>query len=777
MKRNLISILSAGFFWALLFYSTAIRAQAPDGSWEKIGTINFTALARQSPSTVTAATSHGYIYYSHDFGLTWKRYMVNDTADLVDLAWADSLHGAAIEEFNNVFLTSDGGQTWMRSEVPIESLTTPVDPLTKLSYPSADTLYVCDFLGRILRTTDRGMDWTSYQTSAMYGLTAIHFLDAKTGFAGGAGTDSSFFKTTDAGVHWVCQFLPVAADSLGALCLDFRGRDTGIIGAWGYYWVTTNNGGTWNFHSVPLNAHGPLYSLSLMNDSEFFGFGVASQYYYSHDLGATMSSDLLSEDARVASLLSAYNGSQTINGTLYDQKYGGIVMGTDGIILRSQNGYTWAISNECAFNGGTAQNFGDTILLCGSYLVKSTNAGKTWNSDEIWFVDYSEDGILDTITNWQVGGARFITPDSGLVFLSRGVTVGTTDGGLSWDSVGRNPGFGKIAWHGLAGCGEDGSGMNIGVTTDGGLTWIGSKIPKDKSSPFPNAFPYGSALSDPFVLDSQNSYVLCVYVDIDTTGGHNTYYGHTDLLRTTDGGSTWFPETSLPTVNAHSIVFRTRTLGYLGGDTGKYYRTEDGGQHWETFQLPTNNPIDNFEFLNDTLGFVSGSSHDGDHHLNFFTTNGGTSWVPDTARFPTYDGGGYPLSSHVFLNSRTLFAMDGGNLFIRSWPPGNPHARVENNLGWNLGTFLWVENYPNPAANYFHCSLSGMWSNPGALLSAQLYDLLGRQVMDLSDLAKRGNNGNTSDFDVDVSSLPAGVYMVRYTLGGYSSGRPVVIIH
>ena len=246
-KHNKKTISIAASILLSLPAFTSIRAQAPDGSWEQIGTIRFTALARQSATTITASTANGYIYYSHDYCSTWIHRIISDTADLMDIAWADSLHGAVIEEYNNVYLTSDGGSTWTRSSLPVTSLTPPVAPLSKLAYPQADTLYTCDLLGRVFRTTDRGRDWASYQTPVIYGLTSIYFIDAKNGFVGGANTDlnsdSSFFRTTDAGVHWSSVLLPVAADSLGPRCMDFKGRDTGIIGAWGYYWTTIDGGG------------------------------------------------------------------------------------------------------------------------------------------------------------------------------------------------------------------------------------------------------------------------------------------------------------------------------------------------------------------------------------------------------------------------------------------------------------------------------------------------------------------------------------------------------
>ncbi len=741
-------------------------AQAPDGGWERIGSITFTALARQSPSTITAATSHGYIYYSRDDGQTWKHQFLSDTLDLVDIAWVDSLHGAMLEKSNSVFFTDDGGVTWERSLLPLRN-GEGIDLMARLSYPSVDTLFACDWVGRIFRTTDQGESWSSYQTPDSIGqypagLNALYFLNSKIGFC--AGDFGTFFSTNDAGMTWTKVALPEAGDSVNLYCIDFHGRDTGVIGGFGYTWATTDGGNSWTFHPLPVEAFADVHVIKLLNDSEFFALGPASQSYFSTNLGQNIEWALTGEQA---------NPIPYIHGALFDPAHGATIVGDNGLVLHSEDGKAWSFINDCPFNGMGFQTIGQNIFLSGGsavgLFVKSTDGGFSWRTVTVPEVS------LENLAGFPI---HFSSLDSGLLFSVQGFTLETSDGGLSWDSLGRNPGFSAVSFAGNTGFGEDGSGMDASVTHDAGRSWTRIKIPKDSISPYPKAFPFSSALLSPFALDTLYGFMLCAYIDIDTSGGVNSYYFHDEVYRTTDGGSSWSKWSQAPSFHIKSIFFLSRDVGFLGTDSGRIYKTRNGGNSWESIQLATDNPIDGIQFLNDTLGFASGSNHFGDRHLNLFTTDGGKIWIPDTVRFPAYDGGGgYPLGGFSFLDSATIIATSGTSLFKRSWPPATSSESVRTALGWNPGVFLWVDNYPNPATNHLRIRLSGMWSNSGAPLTAGMLDLLGRKVLDLTNLANLGNNGNTSDFDVDVSALPAGVYMVHYTLGGYSYGRPVVIIH
>ena len=54
------------------------------------------------------------------------------------------------------------------------------------------------------------------------------------------------------------------------------------------------------------------------------------------------------------------------------------------------------------------------------------------------------------------------------------------------------------------------------------------------------------------------------------------------ILRTTDGGTTWTPQTSGTTNNLTCVYFSDVNNGTIVGDNGTIIKTTDGGTTWTT---------------------------------------------------------------------------------------------------------------------------------------------------------------------------------------------------
>jgi hypothetical protein len=107
--------------------------------------------------------------------------------------------------------------------------------------------------------------------------------------------------------------------------------------------------------------------------------------------------------------------------------------------------------------------------------------------------------------------------------------------------------------------------------------WTGTSIPLGALTISPDA---GATTSLSFT-DPDNGWLL--------VGEEITHTGFGELLRTTDGGTTWTLQAgqrTLPAVGA--IHFLTPQVGYLGATwTGAWWTTRDAGQSWAQLQLPT----------------------------------------------------------------------------------------------------------------------------------------------------------------------------------------------
>jgi len=193
------------------------------------------------------------------------------------------------------------------------------------------------------------------------------------------------------------------------------------------------------------------------------------------------------------------------------------------------------------------------------------------------------------------------------------------------------------------------SGMNsdpwVLRTNDGGRHW--------------------TQVSDHFIQDMQflNSRV----------GVGSEFDGSTSgFAKTVDGGRNW-TISALPGLKfASKVRFLNREVGWIAGTNdisddpngrvAVVLRTTDGGQHWATFQIPSETGVADVRdlfFLNESFGWLITWHYNNDGTQLYLTTDGGRTWRvhPDQ----TIQGPGKWLSVVRFLDSRVGFAFSRGD--------------------------------------------------------------------------------------------------------------------
>ncbi len=138
------------------------------------------------------------IYKTTDGGINWsiKTNVANN--DLRDVKFFNSMDGLVVGDELNIFFTSDGGDSWNKSEIKDiqEDLTS--SGLRKISLlNSTEAVVVGD--GIILKSTDKGSTWNYISSPALSLLNSLFFLNEAEGYAG---SQSELFKTTDSGLTW-----------------------------------------------------------------------------------------------------------------------------------------------------------------------------------------------------------------------------------------------------------------------------------------------------------------------------------------------------------------------------------------------------------------------------------------------------------------------------------------------------------------------------------------------------------------------------------------------
>lgn len=97
--------------------------------------------------------------------------------------------------------------------------------------------------GHVLISKDDGVTWRQIQVPTRAMLTAVDFLDDKTGFA--VGHDAAILRTSDAGESWQRVYsAPEAERPLFDILIVDRDRVI-AVGAYGYYLESNDAGTTW----------------------------------------------------------------------------------------------------------------------------------------------------------------------------------------------------------------------------------------------------------------------------------------------------------------------------------------------------------------------------------------------------------------------------------------------------------------------------------------------------------------------------------------------------
>jgi len=165
---------------------------------------------------------------TQDGGVTWASQSLS--AVFKDVWFTDANTGSAVS-YSGIFHTSDGGTTWSK----VDTL-----PLACVQFTDAGRGTAVGLRGRIARTVDGGLTWTSQSSGTTKDLCGVWFVDANTGVA--VGTGGTILRTTDGGATWTQQY---SATSRNLWAVHFFDANTGIVVGDGGTILRTTTGGEW----------------------------------------------------------------------------------------------------------------------------------------------------------------------------------------------------------------------------------------------------------------------------------------------------------------------------------------------------------------------------------------------------------------------------------------------------------------------------------------------------------------------------------------------------
>ncbi len=258
--------------------------------------------------------------------------------------------------------------------------------------------------GKIIKTTDGGLNWANIQETKNLYCRSVEFFDTLTGFVGSFpinGNQTNILrKTVDGGKTWTDLSSLLDARALKGICgMALAGNATVYgCGNWfqdsAYIVKSTDGGNSWTFIDMKAYA-GSLIDMIFINKDTGFVAGRSPL------------------PLRASLILYTTNGGQTwtevFKGTASNERIWKIQRITNQVYCAAVEG---AVSKPS--------------------VLKSINGGETWNN------------ITVTDTPYHIQGAGFINQNLGWAGGGLFHSYETRDGGMHWDSVRICPGLNRV---------------------------------------------------------------------------------------------------------------------------------------------------------------------------------------------------------------------------------------------------------------------------------------------------------------------------------------------
>ncbi|MBL7989202.1 MAG: hypothetical protein JNJ94_14155 [Chlorobi bacterium] len=339
----------------------------------------FSDIAKNSNNDLLGVGQNSCIVISKDNGKTWRELLYlklwqldippDDNLQYTDGYFFNDKTGVVIggSGSGSVLRTTDGGLSWSSIDVPrrLKQLYVEDKIGTILALPW-NGIYNSGFL---LRGEDQGSKWSLVETS-FNGLqysyaSGMQFLNSQRGFLA---TDSIIFTTTDGGRSWVNSIQSPAEQTLitsfhflddmqgwiGLLSLHREIHDVDTVFASRLY-RTIDGGRSWQMKKEVFNKNFSFWltSIACQNENKcWISYGLGDGSGYAPKMG------------RVYSTLDGGDHWDSIN--------------VDGAVTRIQ-----------FFSDSVGYIFGSNALL-----MKTTNAGKTWEREYVWPPQASDSSVV-----------------------------------------------------------------------------------------------------------------------------------------------------------------------------------------------------------------------------------------------------------------------------------------------------------------------------------------------------------------------------------------------
>jgi photosystem II stability/assembly factor-like uncharacterized protein len=406
-------------------------------------------------------------------------------------------------------------------------------------------------------------------------------------------------------------------------------------------------------------------------------------------------------------------------------------------------------------------------LGCGRFIqdfTRTTDGGATWIPGKVVNApnhDFSNISAIDEKEAWVAMNKRFQTG---------GGLYHTTDGGVTWEKSNPTEIFDENSFpnfvyfkdknHGIAMGDPNGGYFEVYTTNNKGKKW---KRVRQSDLPAALVNEYG---------------FVCGYAAVDNTVWFGTTSGR--MYKSEDFGKTWTVNVVDPAGKfVNEIAFnddRLHGVAHLRDNVGQtyLYSTTDGGVTWTNLGQPANWKNSRITSVPGTNALISTGINN--VNANFrgsaISYDNGTTWTEieravnkTVSRFYDAETGyacatfvsGPPLRGGIYKSEivfQTTVPVSAANAIM---PAPGPVKAMANTM---------VKVYPSPATNLLNVSMDDALANTNSTIS--IVSMTG-EVFE-SRVSKGSKN-----VQLNVSKLPAGIYILRVEANGSTISKTITV--
>ena len=731
---------SIAVLFLTLFFTLLAGVSAQDnwfGSFHT-GAFGVKALDQVSANTAFGVGQSGLIIRTLDGGNSWEALPSGVAVDISGLSFVDDQNGwvvgANVTGQGPVILhTSDGGDTWERQSAPGGFNRA----LLGVYFLDSQRGWAVGDFGQVAVTSNGGNSWTSVTSGTTSRLNSVHFTDASNGIiVGGSNTQGIVLRSSNGGNGWSA---PVQVSALELYSVRFvSGQSAVAVGNNGTIIQTPDAGSTWAARTAPIGAFRPLRALA----------ASGSTVYAAGDTVVVLSTDGGVNWVRRNTGLRGNQvfPAQVLNGVAVSSSNAVWVAGEGGSLLHSTNqgqqwtsqlqaftdpGFSVDVNAVCFIDNQTGWAVGANATGVGPLIMRTDDGGRSWTRQ-------SAPGGF----NRALLGVYFLDSQRGWAVGDFGQIAITSNGGNSWTSVtsGTTSRLNSVHFT------DASNGIIVGGSNTQGIVLRSSNG--------------GNGWSAPVQVSALELYsVRFVSGQSAVAVGNNG-----TIIQTPDAGSSWAARTApIGAFRPLRSISVTGNTVFAAGDTVVVLST-DGGVNWvrrntglrgnQVFPAEVVNAI---AMGNATHGWIGG-----DGGIIFKTENGGQSWTRQNSPFA-----GASIKAMDYNTQRVAFV---GTLGTSGYNASPLLTGLDDPISTTVSGFRLEQNYPNP----FNPTTQIAFVLPRAgQVNLTVYDVLGRAVATLVDEAVAAGEYRVT---FDGRDLSSGIYFYQLRAGDFMETRRMMLV-